>query len=112
MRWLCPVPRVTSSNNWVLAPGKSSSGYAQLANDPHLDVNRLPNVWYEVVARLQGAPGHYVLAATMPGLPASKMREPLSQIFVFGPKFTSKPDTLMSTVSRDEQPLALVTFTI
>jgi penicillin amidase len=71
VRWMCPVPRVTSSNSWAIGPSKTLSGFAQLANDPHLDVNRLPNVWYEIVARVRNIPGHYVLAATMPGLPAA-----------------------------------------
>jgi penicillin G amidase len=70
VRWLCPVPRMTASNSWVLAPSKTRSGHAMLANDPHLEVNRLPNVWYEIVAQIRGIPGHYVMAATMPGLPA------------------------------------------
>ena len=71
VRWLCPVPSATSSNGWVIAPHKTRSKHAMLANDPHLEVNRLPNVWYEVVARLRSVAGHYVLAATMPGLPAA-----------------------------------------
>jgi len=71
VRWLSPVPSLTASNNWAIAPAKSRSGHALLSNDPHLEVNRLPNVWYEVAARITSEPGHYVLAATMPGLPAA-----------------------------------------
>jgi penicillin amidase len=71
VRWLCPVPSLTASNNWAIAPSKSRSGHALLSNDPHLEINRLPNVWYEVAARITSQPGHYVLAATMPGLPAA-----------------------------------------
>ncbi len=69
-RWLSPVPALTASNAWVIAPGKTRSGHALLANDPHLEINRLPNIWYEVVAELRSQPGHYVMVATMPGLPA------------------------------------------
>jgi penicillin amidase len=71
VRWLCPVPSLTASNNWAISPSKSRSGHALLSNDPHLEINRLPNVWYEVAARITALPGHYVLAATMPGLPAA-----------------------------------------
>jgi penicillin amidase len=71
VRWLCPVPSLTASNNWAIAPRKSSSGHALLSSDPHLEINRLPNVWYEVAARITSQPGHYALAATMPGLPAA-----------------------------------------
>jgi penicillin G amidase len=70
LRWLSPVPSMAASNNWAIAPSRSRSGHALLSNDPHLEVNRLPNVWYEVAARITSEPGHYVLTATMPGLPA------------------------------------------
>lgn len=71
VRWLSPVPAMITSNSWAIAPRRTTSGYALLANDPHLEVNRLPNVWYEVVAEISETPGHYVIAATMPGLPAA-----------------------------------------
>ncbi|HTV18933.1 MAG TPA: penicillin acylase family protein [Polyangiaceae bacterium] len=70
VRWLSAVPSLTASNNWAIAPSKSRSGHALLSNDPHLEINRLPNVWYEVAARIGSEPGHYAIAATMPGLPA------------------------------------------
>src|SRR6185369_3437652 len=34
------------SNSWVLAPKRSKSGYAILANDPHIGFSK-PAVWYE-----------------------------------------------------------------
>ncbi len=33
------------SNNWVVAPARSATGRALLANDPHLGV-QLPSIWY------------------------------------------------------------------
>jgi penicillin amidase len=33
------------SNNWVVGPGKSATGRALLANDPHLGV-QLPSIWF------------------------------------------------------------------
>ena len=33
------------SNNWVVAPAKSATGHALLANDPHLGV-QMPSIWY------------------------------------------------------------------
>jgi penicillin amidase len=33
------------SNNWVVAPAKSATGRALLANDPHLGV-QMPSIWY------------------------------------------------------------------
>lgn len=59
--------RMMASNNWVVAGALSASGFPLLANDPHLEINRIPAVWYEVVAR---TPDRWAIAATMPGLPA------------------------------------------
>jgi len=67
LRWTNMLPRAVASNNWAIAPKKSASGKAMLANDPHLEVNRLPNVWYEIVVELAE---RWCVAATMPGLPA------------------------------------------
>jgi penicillin amidase len=68
LRWSPAVPRAVASNNWVIGGAKTASGRPLLANDPHLEVNRLPAVWYEVVLELDG---RYCIAATMPGLPAA-----------------------------------------
>lgn len=67
VRWSTVVPRAMASNNWVIAGRKTASGKPILANDPHLEVNRLPAVWYEVRLR---APDRTFVGATMPGLPA------------------------------------------
>ncbi len=64
--WNLPLPRMMASNNWVISGGKTGSGNPIMANDPHLEVNRLPNVWSEVVLQQNG---QYVAGGTMPGLP-------------------------------------------
>jgi len=46
--WGTAVPRLTASNNWVLSGTKTASGKPILANDPHLEGNRLPAVWSEI----------------------------------------------------------------
>jgi penicillin amidase len=66
VRWSPALPRAIASNNWVVAGRKTASGHALLANDPHLEVNRLPAVWYEVVLELGP---RFCIGATMPGLP-------------------------------------------
>ena len=53
------------SNNWAVAPERSSSGHALLAGDPHLSLG-LPPRWYQV--RLS-APGYDVQGFTLPGIP-------------------------------------------
>lgn len=51
------------SNNWAIAPKKSNSGHAILANDPHLKLN-LPSIWF--VMQL-ATPEHNAYGATLPG---------------------------------------------
>lgn len=72
---LSDLPRLAGSNAWAVAPERSATGTALLASDPHLEVNRLPAIWYEAVIRwhrLQPespARDDYVLGATLPGCP-------------------------------------------
>ena len=49
--WNKGVPRMMASNNWVIAGTKTASSHAILANDPHLETNRLPNIWCEMVLK-------------------------------------------------------------
>ncbi len=63
-----PVPR--ASNNWVVHASKSASGNALAASDPHLEVNRLPAIWYEMVWHLGE---ERIMGITMPGLPIMVM---------------------------------------
>lgn len=67
LRWISALPRMMASNNWVVSGSRTKSGKPHLANDPHLEVNRLPNIWSEVVLEL---PEQCIMGATMPGLPA------------------------------------------
>ena len=67
VRWNPALPVMAASNNWVISGAKTGSGKPILANDPHLEVNRLPAVWYEIVLKRNG---WYAMGATMPGLPA------------------------------------------
>lgn len=55
----------TASNNWVVAPDKSASRSALLANDPHLPVS-FPSIWYEVHLV---APDFEVAGASIAGAP-------------------------------------------
>ncbi|MBI2429773.1 MAG: penicillin acylase family protein [Ignavibacteriales bacterium] len=53
------------SNAWAVSPGKSASGYAMLANDPHLGLG-LPAKWYEI--HLSGGTVN-VAGVSLPGAP-------------------------------------------
>ena len=67
VRWAAGSMATMASNNWCVSGSKTKSGAALLANDPHLETNRLPNVWVEQSFRWRGG---YAIAVTMPGLPA------------------------------------------
>jgi penicillin amidase len=60
------LPRLAGSNAWAVRPERSATGAALLASDPHLEVNRLPAIWYEAAIRWND---DYVMGATLPGCP-------------------------------------------
>jgi penicillin G amidase len=53
-----------ASNNWAVAPSRSRTGHALLANDPHLDLT-LPSIWYEAHLVVPGTLDVY--GVTIPG---------------------------------------------
>lgn len=63
---LVDLPRLAGSNAWAVAPDRSVTGNALMASDPHLEVNRLPAIWYEAVLHWND---QYVMGATLPGCP-------------------------------------------
>jgi penicillin amidase len=63
---LVDLPRLAGSNAWAVRPERSATGHALLAADPHLEINRLPAIWYEVNMRW---PQNYLIGATLPGCP-------------------------------------------
>jgi len=65
--WNLAAPVMMASNNWAVSGKKTVSGKPVIAYDPHLEVNRLPNVWYEMVIKTENG---YAMGATMPGVPA------------------------------------------
>jgi len=67
VKWLLDVSPMMASNNWAVSGSRTESGNPILCNDPHLETNRLPNIWYEVKCKVKS---RYFLGFTMPGLPA------------------------------------------
>eukprot|EP01130_Rhizamoeba_saxonica_P007921 TRINITY_DN3203_c0_g1_i1.p1 TRINITY_DN3203_c0_g1~~TRINITY_DN3203_c0_g1_i1.p1 ORF type:complete len:751 (-),score=155.76 TRINITY_DN3203_c0_g1_i1:44-2296(-) len=61
------VPDFHASNNWAVSGEKSVSGNTIYCSDPHLEVNRLPSVWYETVMKLSS--GNVVTGVGIPGYP-------------------------------------------
>jgi penicillin amidase len=54
------------SNNWAVAPTKSTSGGALLAGDPHLHLT-LPSIWFQLT---QDSPNVHVSGVSIPGTPS------------------------------------------
>ena len=64
--WQGIMPNLRASNNWVVSGRKTKSGHPILASDPHMEVNRLPALWYEMIWRVGD---EVTMGITMPGLP-------------------------------------------
>jgi penicillin amidase len=64
--WSVAAGRMTASNNWVVSGAKTASGKPILANDPHLEGNRLPAVWCEIALHLKD---RYAIGGSIPGGP-------------------------------------------
>ena len=62
------LPRGGGSNNWVIAPSRTTTGRPILCNDPHLAA-QLPAPWYLVSIR---TPDWAVAGASFVGSPASR----------------------------------------
>lgn len=66
VKWLAKLPKFQASNNWAVSGRHTASGAAFLCGDPHLEVNRLPAIWQEIVAHL---PDDTIIGACIPGAP-------------------------------------------
>ncbi len=66
LRFLSAAPALKGSNNWAVSGTRSVSGRPLQCNDPHLECNRLPAIWYETVMHTAD---DYRLGITMPGVP-------------------------------------------
>ncbi|MBN2223669.1 MAG: penicillin acylase family protein [Deltaproteobacteria bacterium] len=67
VKWLSVLTRFSASNNWAVSPARTKSKTAILCGDPHIEINRLPALWYEAVM----VSGDFsIMGATLPGLPA------------------------------------------
>ena len=64
--WGAALPRMSASNNWAVAGSRTASGKPLLASDVHLEGNRLPSIWYEIVLQ---CPERYSLGGSIPGMP-------------------------------------------
>jgi len=66
VKWLNKMPKFNASNNWAVSGTLTANGKPILCGDPHLEVNRLPSVWQEIVMKL---PDNVLMGASIPGVP-------------------------------------------
>ncbi len=60
------APPALGSNSWAVAPRRSASGAAMLANDPHVDARTLPGIWHPVGL---ATPEFRAIGVAGPGVP-------------------------------------------
>lgn len=68
--FLSAMTGMVASNNWAIAADRSKSGSALECHDPHLESNRLPPIWTELVLH---TPDDFRIGVNMPGLPGLAM---------------------------------------
>lgn len=66
VRWNAAIPTFSASNAWVVSPKKTESRAAILAGDTHMEGNRLPNIWQEVMLKIND---RYMAGFSIPGVP-------------------------------------------
>ncbi|HYM67787.1 MAG TPA: penicillin acylase family protein, partial [Patescibacteria group bacterium] len=54
-----------ASNNWAIAPSKSTTGGALMSGDPHLHLT-LPSIWFQLT---MDGPGYHASGVSIPGTP-------------------------------------------
>ncbi len=84
-----------ASNNWVVAGDRSATGTPLFCCDPHMEVNRLPALWYEVVAHF---PDDLRVGITMPGAPVMIMGRTRNLAFSFTYGFMDMVDYFIEDV--------------
>ncbi|KAL5246597.1 hypothetical protein ACHWQZ_G018717 [Mnemiopsis leidyi] len=65
------VPKLTNSNNWAVSGKFSQSGYPLLGSDPHMDISKLPNIFYE--SHYIGEDGYNIFGISAAGAPGIVM---------------------------------------
>lgn len=66
LKRLSAIPGFSGGSSWAVSGRLSESGMPVLCGGPHLDVNRMPSVWHEVIIRV---PENTITGFSVPGLP-------------------------------------------
>jgi penicillin G amidase len=95
IKFLSIIPKLLASNNWVIGSKKSKSGHPIHCADPHLETNRLPAIWYEIVATTVN---NYYMGITMPGVPGLIMGRNNKVAFSFSYGFMDMVDYFIEDI--------------
>jgi penicillin amidase len=98
LRFLGAAPTLMASNNWAVAGSRTASGNPLQCNDPHLECNRLPAIWYETVMHTDE---DYRIGATMPGVPGLVMGRTRNLSFGFTYGFMDMIDFFIEQCHND-----------
>jgi penicillin amidase len=95
VRFATAGARASASNNWAVSSRRSATGSALLASDPHMEINRLPALWYEAVLHTRD---DYRIGITMPGVPGLVMGRSSRIAFAFTYGFMDMVDFFVDEV--------------
>jgi penicillin amidase len=96
-----PAPESQGSNNWTIAPSRTTTGRPILANDPHRE-HGLPSLRY--VAHLE-APGLSVIGAGEPALPGVSIGHNATIAFGLTIFYADQEDLYVYEISPDDPDL-------
>ncbi|UCB44616.1 MAG: penicillin acylase family protein [Spirochaetota bacterium] len=66
IKWFAKIPKFIASNNCVISGKFTESGKPIICGDIHLQINRLPSIWEEIVMLL---PDNKMAGVSIPGTP-------------------------------------------
>jgi len=89
------IPALKNSNNWVTRSEKNSADTTMMAFDPHLEVNRLPALWFESVWHTGE---QFSMGITLPGAPGFIMGRNNKMAFSFTYGFMDTLDYFIETI--------------
>lgn len=92
-KFIKALPKISASNNWI----SNIDGIVRMACDPHLEINRIPSVWYEVKGQIKETNQNYI-GITMPGVPGFIMGSNNDVCFSFTYGFMDQVDYFIEEV--------------
>jgi penicillin amidase len=93
------APILAASNNWGVSAAWSKNNSPLYSSDPHLEVSRLPNFWYEAILHVKE---RYVMGVTIAGIPVVLMGRTNEVAFGFTYGFMDCIDYFVEEINDDK----------